>query len=233
MLIAFDGRPSDSPYIEQVWRSRCDQGGRFISIAEGRLELVVSRLPGVVSASFRGPETRATDLTCPRGEWFAVRFRPGVYLPAHPTSELMNLHDLFLPTESDGSFVIGEHRCRELGFETAEDFVHRLARAGFLLRDDTVAAIVDGGGGLPTQRSAQRHFRRATGLTPGEFGRIERARYAANMLRSGAPILDTVHETGYFDQAHMTRSLRAFIGLTPAAVARADTQLSFLYKTTS
>ncbi len=49
----------------------------------------------------------------------------------------------------------------------------------------------------------------------------------------GVSILDAVHEAGYFDQSHLTRSLKHFIGLTPAQIideARA-VPLSFLYKT--
>jgi len=61
--------------------------------------------------------------------------------------------------------------------------------------------------------------------------RIERARHATLLLRDGASILDTVHEAGYFDQAHLTRSLGVLIGETPASIMRHDAQLSFLYKT--
>jgi hypothetical protein len=33
-------------------------------------------------------------------------------------------------------------------------------------------------------------------------------------------ILDTVGETGYFDQAHLTNSLKRFMGQTPVQIAR-------------
>jgi methylphosphotriester-DNA--protein-cysteine methyltransferase len=68
-------------------------------------------------------------------------------------------------------------------------------------------------------------------MTHGQFRQIQRARLATNLLQAGAPILDTVHEAGYFDQAHLTRSLRLLIGQTPLRIARQDKQLSFLYKT--
>jgi AraC-like DNA-binding protein len=46
-------------------------------------------------------------------------------------------------------------------------------------------------------------------------------------------ILDTVYQAGYFDQAHLTRSLRRFIGQTPAQLMdkNRSEQLSFLYNT--
>ena len=60
---------------------------------------------------------------------------------------------------------------------------------------------------------------------------IERARHATNLLRDGVAINDAVHEAGFFDQAHLTRSLKSLIGLTPSKIAREQRQLSFLYKT--
>jgi len=44
MFLRFADRPSDSPYIERVWRGRSDGGGPFLSVAAGHLELVVTRL---------------------------------------------------------------------------------------------------------------------------------------------------------------------------------------------
>ena len=48
---------------------------------------------------------------------------------------------------------------------------------------------------------------------------------------TAASILDTVHQAGYYDQAHLTRSLTRYIGQTPGDVVKAQQQLSFLYKT--
>jgi methylphosphotriester-DNA--protein-cysteine methyltransferase len=38
-------------------------------------------------------------------------------------------------------------------------------------------------------------------------------------LEQGMPIRDTVFEAGYFDQPHLTRALKHFIGQTPAQIA--------------
>jgi AraC-like DNA-binding protein len=44
---------------------------------------------------------------------------------------------------------------------------------------------------------------------------------------------DVVYEAGYFDQPHLTRALKHFIGQTPAQIMdrSRSQQLSFLYKT--
>ena len=68
-------------------------------------------------------------------------------------------------------------------------------------------------------------------MTHSTFRKIQRARYAARELRQGASIADVIHEAGYYDQAHLTRSLRTLIGLSPARIGRQENQLSFLYKT--
>jgi AraC-like DNA-binding protein len=64
-------------------------------------------------------------------------------------------------------------------------------------------------------------------MTHGQFRQIERARQAVDLLRNGSSILDVVDTAGYFDQAHLTRSLKHLIGLTPGKLSRGDDQLSF------
>jgi methylphosphotriester-DNA--protein-cysteine methyltransferase len=39
------------------------------------------------------------------------------------------------------------------------------------------------------------------------------------LLQRGVSIHDTVHEAGYFDQPHLTRSLKRLLGQTPAEIA--------------
>jgi methylphosphotriester-DNA--protein-cysteine methyltransferase len=63
-----------------------------------------------------------------------------------------------------------------------------------------------------TTRTEQRRFLRTTGLTHAAIRQIERARHATNLLRQGVPIVQVAHDAGYFDQAHLTRSLTRFIG---------------------
>jgi methylphosphotriester-DNA--protein-cysteine methyltransferase len=83
-------------------------------------------------------------------------------------------------------------------------------------------------------RTIQRRFLQATGLTQGAARQIERARYATHLLQQGTSIPDTVFEAGYFDQPHLTRSLKCLIGQTPAQIREKSLseQMSFSYKTT-
>ena len=47
----------------------------------------------------------------------------------------------------------------------------------------------------------------------------------------GVSIADVVWRCGFYDHAHLTRSLRQWIGIPPTSVRSAEIQLSFLYKT--
>ncbi len=108
-----------------------------------------------------------------------------------------------------------------------------LARQGLLVYDPVVDAALQGPLKGCDPRTVQRHFRRSTGLTLSTKWQIERARYATCLLQEGVCILDTVEQAGYFDQPHLTRSLKRYIGQTPAQIREQSRpeQMSFLYKT--
>jgi len=80
----------------------------------------------------------------------------------------------------------------------------------------------------------QRRFVQVTGLTYKTIQQIERAKQAIGLLQSGVPISETTYQTGYFDQAHLTNSLRRFYGQTPAQIVQSvDPLVSFFSKTKS
>ena len=181
----------------------------------------------------RGPETRASRAFCPAdGEWTAIRFKLGTFMPQYPVASLLDHNDKNFPAASARTFWLNGEQWEFPAFDNAESFVARLAGAGLIRRDEAVEAALLGDGRALSQRSVQRHFREATGMTQSTFRQIERARHATTLLKDGMSILDTVVAAGYFDQAHLTRSLKRFVGQTPSDIVRAIEQLSFLYKTT-
>jgi len=232
VFLVFDDRPSDSPYIERVWRCHSERAGQFHSIASPHWEMAVSRLKGRTFLTIRGPETRATLADCPaEGEWFGIRFKLGTFMPSLPVSALIDRNDKDMPDMTGLGFWLDGMQWEYPDFETAEVFVSRLVKRGLITRNQAITEGLAGDERALSRRSAQRHFRQATGMTHSTFQQIERARRAVQLLRNGHSILDTVHEAGFFDQSHLTRALKHLIGQTPAHVQRQDEQLSFLYKT--
>ena len=232
MLLTFEERPSTSPLVERVWRSRSQAAGVFHSMAEPNLELVVARVGGRCQVILRGPVTRASLADCPAdGEWLGIRLRLGAFLSDRPTWRLRDHHSLVLPAAGARGFWLGDRAWEAPSFDNAEQLVAGLAAAGVIAFDDIVERTLEGSPPRAGVRSAQRRFLHATGLSKEGLRQIERARFAAHRLREGAAILDVVDEAGFFDQPHLTRVLRRLIGLTPAVVVEPSRQLSFLYKT--
>ena len=230
MLITFADRPSDSPFVERVWRSHSERAGVFHSMALCQWGMVVTRLEGRVSLTVRGPETRATMADCPaEGEWFGVLFKLGTFMPLMRSGDLRDRNDMTLPNATSRSFWLNGSAWDFPSFENVETFVHQLVRRGLIQTDRAVEGAIRRDLQDITTRTEQRLLVRTTGLTRGAIHQIERARRAARLLRLGRPILDVVHEAGYYDQAHLTRSLQRFVGQSPARVAEGREQLSLLY----
>jgi AraC-like DNA-binding protein len=178
----------------------------------------------------RGPESRATLAQLPpEGEWVGIRFKLGTFMPLMRTAELRDRNDLSLPNASSRSFWLDGSAWDFPSFDNAETFVSQLARAGLIMTDPTVEGTIRGDLQNISARTEQRRLLQITGLTRGAICQIERARSATLMLRGSKSIADVVHEAGYYDQAHLTRSLQRFIGLTPARIAGGEIQLSLLY----
>jgi AraC-like DNA-binding protein len=69
-----------------------------------------------------------------------------------------------------------------------------------------------------------RAFTRALGLPPHSFQTHLRLRRAKELLRGGASLSEAALESGFCDQAHMTRHFARAVGLSPARYARAHRQ---------
>ncbi|GAA4638475.1 helix-turn-helix domain-containing protein [Actinoallomurus vinaceus] len=234
MPLENEDRPSDSPYVHRVWRSRASGVARMTSIATSNWELVFWEDQGRVHAAVRGPETTASSVDVPDGsESFGITFAHGTSMPHLPPARLVD-SAWESPHATATRFVLGGDEWLMPGFESAEQLVVRLVREGVVVRDPLVDEVLAGGMPDVGTRSVQRRVAAATGLTQGGIRQIERARQAAILLGEGVPSLEVVDRLGYYDQPHLARSLTRFIGRTATELCRrgaAEQPLSLLYKT--
>jgi AraC-like DNA-binding protein len=233
MDLICEERLSDAPFVERVWLTQGQHAGPFISIAETEWSLVVTKYRGETSITLRGPTTGATPAFCPAdAEFFGIQFKPGAFMPNLAARSVINRNDLKLPQAGTSSFWFHGSAWQYPTFENADTFVRRLVRNGLLLYDPIVGAVLQAQPVDLSLRTVQRRFLQATGLTHNTLYQISRAQYATTLLKEGVSILETMDRVGYFDQPHLTRSLKHFIGLTPAQIAdeRRTERLSFLYK---
>ncbi len=234
MDLVFEERPSDSPLVETIWRSRSEQANSFISMADSHYGIVIAKYRGKTVVTVRGPETKATVAKeLPDAEYFGIRFKHGVSISSLPAKMVMNRQDLSLPEATSKSFWLNGSAWEVPNYENVDTFIAWLMRDHLLIRDPIVDETLKGQPVDLSLRTVQRRFLQATGLTQNTIYQIERARYATSLLKQGIPILDAVYQAGYFDQPHLTRSLKHFIGMTPAQIVDQDRseRLSFLYKT--
>lgn len=234
MDLICEERPSDSPFIERVWRSHSENAGDFISMASPNWEMVITRHRGKNTLTLRGPETKATMAYCPPdAEWVGIQFKLGAFMPKFPAKMLMDRQDVDLPEANSQAFWLNGAAWQFFDYDNAEVFVKRLVRESLLVHDPLVESVFAGHPLELSLRTAQRRFLQATGLTQGTMYQINRARRAVALLRQGVSILDTVYQTGYADQPHLTRALKQLIGQTPGQLVdqNRSERLSLLFKT--
>jgi methylphosphotriester-DNA--protein-cysteine methyltransferase len=129
-----------------------------------------------------------------------------------------------LPEAAYHSFLLNGSAWQLPDFENVETFVDRLVRGDTLVRDPVVHAALQEQRLEVASRTVRHRFKQATGLTQGSIQQVERAQRAAALLQQGVSIPDTVYQAGYFDQPHLTRSLKHYVGHTPAEIVRMSQQ---------
>jgi hypothetical protein len=220
MSLIHEERPSDSPYVDAIFRGRTVGDGSVIRPAEISWWMVFVRHEGHVRSLVVGPWTTAGVASWTEGaEILWIKFRLGTFMPHMPTRHLLD-RETVLPGAAGNAFWLKGSAWPFPTFENVETFVERLARQDVLARDPVVSAVLQDQSPTLSIRTLQHRFSQATGVTQSQVHQFERAQRAAALLQRGKSILDTVDEAGYFDQPHLTRSLKHWIGYTPAQLLR-------------
>jgi AraC-like DNA-binding protein len=220
MVFDFDTRPSDSSFVQTIYQSRSSSGGSFTSIATSQWEMVVTKQRGKATLSLRGPETKALPAPIPEdAEFLGIIFKHGTFMPHLPGMKLVD-EEIHLPETVKNSFQLFGDTWEFPNFENVEPFVARLIRKDLLTHDQVVEDVLRGKTQDLSLRSIQRRFLHVTGLTFKAIQQIERARQVLTLLQSGVPISETTYQTGYFDQSHLTRSVKRLLGQTPAQITK-------------
>lgn len=186
-----------------------------------------------------GPDTGPAPVTMSGGAVvLGVRFRPTaggsvLGVPLHELRDLrVGLAELIpaagekLPADLDPELAAE----RILGIASAlvadTDLDAAVTQVAWALRDPRVTtedAAADTG---LSPRHLRRRFHDAAGYGPKTLQRVLRFRRFVSRIDAGdvADLATLATETGYADQAHLTRECTRLAGMPPAALARARTQ---------
>lgn len=185
-----------------------------------------------------GPEPMHRRLSGPPDVcWVGLRLRPGVTTALfgvegrEVAGGLLMIEDLLTREHREVSARLGD-KDNEDPLGTLFDFVRArqrrarpsatvervhaavdlLTRAEPLGLDDAVRAL-----GTST-RTFRREFGQLVGMSPKRFSRVVRLRRAARRLAAAPSLAALALESGFSDQAHMTREFVSLIGFAPGEV---------------
>lgn len=216
MSYIFEGRPSDSPYVQHVWRGHVVADYNPVCPADMNWNLLFTREHGKVRVTAEGATTSHVPKTQFAGrEFLVIKFALGVYMP-YITPDRFVDSDLYLPNASDNRFWLDGDSHQFPDYDNVETFVDWLVRDGVVVVDPLVTSPHQQAD--VSSRTIRRHYRNATGITPKVVEQIERSKSAVALLQNGTPLLDVAYAMGYSDQAHMTRSIKRFFGKTPSEI---------------
>ena len=220
MAVTYKERPSDSPFVQTIWQATAISDGSDMVAADSSWDMIIVRQDGKIGLTVWGAMTQARTIAHNEGaDLLGIRFKLGTAMPKLGTNDLPDA-GIALPDAASHTFWLDGSAWQFPDYENVDTFVARLVGEGLIIRDPVVDAVLQGQTEAVSLRSSQRHFVQTTGLTFKAIRQIERAQQAAALLQRGQSILDTMEQLGYFDQSHLTNSLKRFTGQTPAQILR-------------
>lgn len=221
-------RASDSPYIEAIMHGYTTGSGSTIRPAECHWHMVFTKFQGKLFPIFTGALPTSGTVSFTEGaEILWIKFKLGTFMPHLPHRDFLNIETV-LPEAAGSRFWLKGSAWQFPDLENVDTFVEWLVREEILVYDPAISVVLEGQPHEMAARTVRHRFLRATGLTQTQIFQIERAQRAAALLNEGVSILDTVHEVGYFDQPHLTRSLKQWVGFTPAEILRQSRACRFV-----
>jgi AraC-like DNA-binding protein len=211
-----------------VW-TRTAQGGEYRVLPDGCMDLLLMDDELVIA----GPDSRAWIGSAEAGTRYAgIRFAPGTapgFLGV-PARELLNervpLADLWSPGQSRRLVdrvrsapvpaLALEQAVGSLVDEPPDRLITQVVRAvrSGVLRGGAGVLSLAGSVGL-SERQLHRRCLHAFGYGPKMLDRVLRMNAALDHARTGLALADVAALTGYADQAHLTRDVKALTGVPP------------------
>lgn len=178
---------------------------------------------------------RSAGVPCPQD---AIYPDPGLLEAWFGASEPIRFADPVIedpPLAADLSLAAGSGDPHRMGASLRVLFTQHGVRGRPAARTDAMSATLRAALGADPGRSLI-ECSRAAGLSPSHYSRQVRARLGLSLrdyrrqlrvlaasarIASGQTLSQAAHESGFADQAHMTRQMRAMLGATPGQFARA------------
>ncbi len=220
MSIEAQERASESPYVEKVMHGFTLTSGRPIRPAEIHWHLVFVQHRNIKQMILVGPWSTSGEVFYGAdAEILWVQLPLGTFMPHLPTKNFLNQETL-LPNSICDTFWLHSTAWQFPNYDNVETFIDHLVRDEVLVVDPIVQSALQQQPVNVASRTVRHRFLQVTGLSQNHIFQVQRAHHAVGLLQQGLSILDVVFEAGYFDQPHLTRSLKQYIGYTPTQIAQ-------------
>lgn len=215
MSYTYEEKRIDSLYVDKIWHTYTTSEGVFTASLDGNWDIIIFKNAENVHVTVNGIGKHAVKVPYVADiDSVGIALKPGVFLRDFKGKDIVDSQHTL--SKGNISYVeIGGYLFKIPDFETAEELVSELIEKGILLLNPVVSSLDTKGF---SDRSIRRHTQNTTGLSPYFFHQIQRAQQATQLLQQGKAIAQVAVETGYADQAHMTKAVKALIGMTPAQI---------------
>lgn len=217
-------RIPDSHFAHSVSHIKHTADNVGMATPDGCWDLVILRhFDGQVTIFRTGMLTRAIPIERMAGdELLTISFKANIFMPALPARQLVD-RVFSLPTIGKRGFYIDGSEFEIPSFENIETFLDKLMRKNVLSNDEAIETALKGESEAMPARTLRRHFLSSTGVTKNYLQQITRAQQAMKLLQQGVTPDRVAGDIGYFDQAHMTKTLKQMMGQTPGEIIRKGT----------
>ncbi|MGH1343914.1 MAG: DUF6597 domain-containing transcriptional factor [Nannocystales bacterium] len=225
-------------FVECLWWTRGEGGGRTAVLPDGCVDLLFERHPPQHAARVVGTMRRPRVVHCEGPyELLAVRFRAGgasallnldvrevvdnttSWRPDAPQRWVLEACQRDSDVQAAAS-ALEDHLTRRIASVRPRDRACLESAAACVTHPQRSVVEVAESLGVSRQQFRKRVVA-ATGLGPKQLSRIARFRRVAGELAIGVPPSAALAlENGYCDQAHMANEFRALSGSTASAYAR-------------
>lgn len=218
----YQARLSDSPYVESVARGRTNEGVWAMRPSEIQWHMVFVKEESTRYPILTGTFSSAGEIPFISAEILWIRFKLGVFMPHISMRNQLANTETVLPTASCQSFWLNSDTLEMPTFDNADTFINRLIADETLVYDPLIEDSLNNYQHDLSARTVRHRFLQATGLSQKHIEQVQRAKQAEDLLQAGKSILDTAFELGYYDQSHLTKSLKQYIGFTPSQIIQAS-----------
>ncbi|HSW91158.1 MAG TPA: helix-turn-helix domain-containing protein [Candidatus Saccharimonadales bacterium] len=224
MSFTYEDKHPDSLYVDKIWHTHTTSDGVFTAGLDGNWDIIISRVDGKARVTVNGIGKHAVQVPYVAGiDSVGIALKPGVFLRDIKGKDIVDSQRTL--SKGDIAYVdIGGRSFKIPDFDSAEVFVDELISNDILLVNSVVSSLSNDHVNGVSDRSLRRHTMGTTGLSPYFFHQIQRAQHATQLLQQGTPIAQVAIEAGYTDQAHMTKAVKALMGLTPAQIVARSKQ---------